>query len=266
MSDMKELLMTIIAVVSLASVGYCQNDSLQLPQEDKELICEKEFNLVVERINKISHKYPALAEFMKNSSIQKEFIKDEDGMYYGLLFTNNFQFSMLKPKPDDAERPYAGINFSLRTGQYKGQADISSIDEYSKREFPSTIQNRFKSGIIMFGQVVSDNGSLKDEIYNIFDEVIKGLVQWEKAQVIVRKNEQADYPASGLASKAKSIAEDFMSKQYYKSAYEAKASPVQEFADYVDCYFNRKISSEVKGDGLVRVNKRTWKAEWIGSK
>ena len=79
------------------------------------------------------------------------------------------------------------------------------------------------------------------------------------------KNEAADYPASGLDSKAKSIAEDFMSKQYYKNAYETKASPIQEFDGYVDCYFKRKVPIEVKGDGLVRVNKHTWKAEWIGS-
>ncbi|MBU1086972.1 MAG: hypothetical protein KKD05_05565 [Candidatus Omnitrophica bacterium] len=262
---MKKILLAITAMLLLASVGYCQNDLPQQIKDGKELICGKEFNRVIERINKISHKYPALAEFIKNSLIQKEFVKDEGGMYYGLLFTNNFQFSMLKPKPIDEKRSYAGVNFSLRTGQYNGQADISSINEYLKRESPAIIQNRFKSGIVMFGQVVSDDEPLKNEIYNIFDEVIKELLQWEKAQVIEGENEQTEYPASGLASKAKSIAEDFMSKQYYKNAYEVKASPVQEFDGYVDCYFKRKIPIEVKGDGLVRVNKLTWEAKWIGS-
>lgn len=96
---------------------------------------------------------------------------------------------------------------------------------------------------------------------NLVNKVTSNAVNLE----ILQKNEQADYPASIVMSKAKSIAEDFMSKQYYKNAYEAKASSIQEFDGYVDCYFKRKIPIEVKGDGLVRVNKSTWKAEWIGS-
>ena len=85
------------------------------------------------------------------------------------------------------------------------------------------------------------------------------------SNVIDLKIVGADYPASIMASRAKAVAENFMSKQHYKNAYEEKSSIVKEFDDYVDCYFKRKIPSRVKSDGLVRVDKNLWKAEWIAS-
>ena len=57
-----------------------------------------------------------------------------------------------------------------------------TLDEYLKRESLETIQNSFKSGIVIFGQVVSDNELIKTEIYGFFDKAIKNILEWEKAQ------------------------------------------------------------------------------------
>ena len=176
---MKKLLSAFVLSLWIGSVGYCQT---QPTTEEKDRICEEQLNFVLEHIKEISHKYLFLANFSKNLSIQKEFISDEAGMYYGLSFINNVRFSMAKPQVIDEKLPYLGINFSLRTGHYNGQADLLNIDEYLKRESLETIQNSFKSGIVIFGQVVSDDELIKTEIYGFFDETIKNILEWEKAQ------------------------------------------------------------------------------------
>jgi len=66
--------------------------------------------------------------------------------------------------------------------------------------------------------------------------------------------------------KAKELAEKYLSKKYYKNAYEGKASGVTESEDYFEVSFRRKTATSLKGDGLIRVDKKTWHTQWIPSK
>lgn len=62
---------------------------------------------------------------------------------------------------------------------------------------------------------------------------------------------------------AKTIAQDYLSRQTYNDAYESEAYSVTEFGEYFEVKFRRKTPIPEKGDGLIRVDKKTRKAEWV---
>lgn len=160
------LIVGICILFFMVKAGYWQKS----PHGDKERICEQQFNYVLEQLKEFSRQYPVLANFEKDVSIQKEFVTSEGGMYYGLYFTNNFHFSMLPAKAIDDKLPFVGINFSLRTGHYSGQAvDVAPL----------------KSGIMIFNQVVSDDKVLEEKIYGVFNEAKNNILKWEKEQTLV---------------------------------------------------------------------------------
>ncbi len=159
--------------------------TLQVAQESaKEFICEREFDAAVQGIKALSSRYPQVSIFDQEALIQKEFVKDEGGMYYGLSFADNFVFSKASTRRIDPQRPYLGLSFSLRTGRYGGQADlgqarISSIDEYVKERSQDPIQHRFPSGITLFASAYSDDDALRNDLYTLFNTVIDHLLEWE---------------------------------------------------------------------------------------
>ena len=159
--------------------------TLQVAEESaKEFICEREFDTVVQGIKALSSRYPQLLAFEQEAMIQKEFVKDEGGMYYGLSFADNFVFSKASARGTDPQRPYLGLSFSLRTGRYGGQADVGqarilAIDGYVKQPSLSPIQHGFPSGITMFASAFSDNETLRSEIYALFNAAIDHLLKWE---------------------------------------------------------------------------------------
>jgi hypothetical protein len=184
-ANMKQITLLIICLFLVPSFSYCQelpkNKQIAIKFRDKERICEQQFNAVLNKIKKLSRKYPVLADFEKKVSLQKEYVEAEKGMYYGLYYTNNFQLSMLAPKAIDSSLPYAGISFFLRTGNYSGQSDVQPIGLWlrSKTTWGSG-QYRFDSGIGLGGQVVSDNVFLNKELNDIFNNAILNILQWEK--------------------------------------------------------------------------------------
>ena len=195
---MRIFITEIFILFFMTTAGYCQDqkqllkttikpdkqveDSLEFVK-NKDQICEEQFDFVLAKLEKLAKQYQVFANFKKQVSIQKEFVESEKGMYYGLDFTNNYEFSKLSPKSLQADQPYLGVNFSLRTGHYSGQANVALINEYFKRAAAfSPIQHRFNSGIIVFGNVVTNDDKLKVAIYKIFDEAIQNIFRWERGQ------------------------------------------------------------------------------------
>ncbi|MEI8010931.1 MAG: hypothetical protein WCI27_00420 [Candidatus Omnitrophota bacterium] len=141
--------------------------TVSITERGKERICEQQLDFVLKELGNLSQKHPVLADFDKGVAVQKEFVESENGMYYGVSFTNNFAFSMLPATALDAKRSFVGINFSLRTGKYSGQADMTPLP----------------SGITIFDQVVSDDKALEKEIYGILEEAKRKVMEWEKEKI-----------------------------------------------------------------------------------
>lgn len=183
MKKIKELLLALLIIlmfIPLYSSSFAEDNI----SNSKASFCEQEFDYFSNELNKLSKKDPIFSNFETEAYIDKSYVEQEGGMYYGLHLSKNYRPSKTGNNVINKAMPYIYINFSLRTGHYSGQADILSLEHYySHKEITPTIQHSSRSGITIFGQVNGYNKNLEEKIHIIFEKIIDDILEWEKEKI-----------------------------------------------------------------------------------
>ena len=145
--------------------------------QKKEQICEREFDLVLSKIKEISNKYPILDNFNTKVKVSKEFLQSQNGMRYSLDFMVNAYWTKTGGRALDANLPYVGIKFFLQSTPYDSEnMGFYNISEYLKRN-SCPVSGIFNTGITIYGNVASDDNSLKQEICRVLDKTARDILK-----------------------------------------------------------------------------------------
>lgn len=238
----------IICVLWLLIPLACFAQELKLDNETKQ-ICNQVMKQIYEDILKIKNQYKELENFNESALTDG----DSNGELKGIYYSNDV-IALRKDKNSEfGDNPFI---FYVYVEPINAQMQAVSAFEYLSYS---------NLGIKLYGGFLNPNNKISPrEIHKIVEKNAE-LLSVLNQQRTPEYSEKSSLPKALNKTMAKEIAEKYIAKQHYKDAYENKAHEVVENQDYFDVFLHRKNRSveKLKGEGLVRIDKKTGIASWV---
>lgn len=179
--------------------------------------------------------------YLKNGEARKGKIKQKTNAVV-ILTMRGFDFTYLL---NDVQRiDETGIDDTM---------DIvpSQAERYAREGLEYMLKTDYDAAIIAYQMAIVLNPNNAD--YS------KGLEEAQEAKRLTKSKAEAKLR---IENRAKTIAQEYLSKQPFRGDFEEKAYKADIFADHVDVYFHKKKTGKPPY-GLIRVDIETENPEWV---